>query len=183
MSMLGMPITVLLGFYFRRRRSLAMSVMKCGVGAGAVAFPPIVTFLLNQYGLRGALLIMGGVCLNTLVGGSLLRPTSFYKKLKLRRNEEVSVIEDAAVRENGCQNGSSVIVIEEDVLPVSVHGPGGEKRTLLVHHTDGVTMLSRSTPELHLERMFRPRTFSVNDKYYSSTPQRHGRPFSPSKRF
>ena len=77
MSMLGMPTTVLLGFYFRRRRSLANSLVKCGVGVGAVAFPPIVTYLLERYGLRGSLLLMGGVCLNIIAAASLLRPVSF----------------------------------------------------------------------------------------------------------
>ena len=85
MSMLGMPITVLLGFYFRRRRSLANSISKCGVGVGAVAFPPIVTYFLDQYGLRGSLLLMGGVCLNSIAAAFLLRPTSFYKKRRLAR--------------------------------------------------------------------------------------------------
>ena len=80
--MLCMPTTVLLGFYFRRRRSLANSLTKCGVGVGAVAFPPIVTYLLDQYGLRGSLLLMGGVCLNSLAAASLLRPVSFYKNRK-----------------------------------------------------------------------------------------------------
>ena len=82
MAMLCMPTTVLLGFYFRRRRSLANSLTKCGVGVGAVAFPPIVTYLLDQYGLRGSLLLMGGVCLNSLAAASLLRPVSFYKNRK-----------------------------------------------------------------------------------------------------
>ena len=113
MSMLNMPATVLLGFYFRRRRSLANSITKCGVGVGAVAFPPIVTYLLNQYGLRGALLLMGGVCLNTLVAAMLFRPTSFYKKRKRLRSEaaEQANSQIVEVKRSDC----NVVVTETDM--------------------------------------------------------------------
>ncbi|XP_076453708.1 monocarboxylate transporter 5-like isoform X2 [Babylonia areolata] len=90
MSMLNQPCTVLLGFYFKRRRSLANSVAKCGVGIGAVAFPPVVTYLLKHYGLRGALLLMGAICLHSVMAAMLLRPVSFYKKRKRLSDEEES---------------------------------------------------------------------------------------------
>jgi hypothetical protein len=80
MSMLNMPTTVLIGFYFRRRRSLATSITKCGVGVGAVIYPPLVTHFLAQYGLRGSLLLCGGISLNTLAAALLLRPIAMYKR-------------------------------------------------------------------------------------------------------
>ncbi|KAL8595888.1 hypothetical protein ACOMHN_018200 [Nucella lapillus] len=88
MSMLNMPSTVLLGYYFRRRRSLANSITKCGVGVGAVAFPPFATFLLRHYGLRGAMLLMGAICLHALPAAMLLRPVSFYKKKKKHQQQK-----------------------------------------------------------------------------------------------
>lgn len=88
--MLNMPITVLIGYYFRRRRSLANAITKCGVGVGAVAFPPITTYFLEEYGLRGSLLLMGGICLNTLIATALLRPTSYYTKRRQKRTEQLT---------------------------------------------------------------------------------------------
>ena len=46
-------------------------------GWGAVAFPPIVTYFLDQYGLRGSLLLMGGVCLNS-IAASLPPPANVF---------------------------------------------------------------------------------------------------------
>lgn len=87
LSMTGMSPTLLIGYFFRRRRSLANSISKCGVGVGSMVFPPMTTYFLQEYGLRGSLLLMGGICLNNLTAAALMRPTSFYKKRKRLRSE------------------------------------------------------------------------------------------------
>ncbi|KAK7486456.1 hypothetical protein BaRGS_00022257, partial [Batillaria attramentaria] len=80
LALCGMTPTLLIGFYFRRRRSLANCISKCGVGAGAMIFPPMITYFIQEYGVRGALLLVGGICLNGLTAGALMRPLSFYTK-------------------------------------------------------------------------------------------------------
>ena len=65
--MLISPGEVLVGAYFKRHRSLALSLAKCGASIGNITVPPLVTFLLQEYGLAGTLLLYGGVCLNRSV--------------------------------------------------------------------------------------------------------------------
>ncbi|PVD34220.1 hypothetical protein C0Q70_05486 [Pomacea canaliculata] len=76
--------------YFQRRRSLALALAKCGASAGAVSMPPLFTFLTEQYGLRGALLLMGGICLHTIPATLLLRPTSSFSKMSGRPKQSSS---------------------------------------------------------------------------------------------
>ncbi|XP_060070635.1 monocarboxylate transporter 12-B-like [Ylistrum balloti] len=72
----------LVGLYFNRRRSLANAVVLAGAALGGLALPPLYRFLLDTYGLRGALLITGGFLLHTMVSAMLMRPTNFYTCIK-----------------------------------------------------------------------------------------------------
>ena len=52
------PIVVGINFYFVKRRSLANGIVKCGSGFGTFVFAPLVRLLLDNYGVRGALLVL-----------------------------------------------------------------------------------------------------------------------------
>ncbi|PVD18628.1 hypothetical protein C0Q70_21178 [Pomacea canaliculata] len=97
MAMLNMPTTVLIGFYFRNRRSLANSIAKCGVGVGSVVFPPLITYLLGEYGLRGSMLLSGGICLHAIACATLLRPTSFYTRRHRRQKPRNEANDDTTI--------------------------------------------------------------------------------------
>ena len=47
-------------------------------------WPPLTRYLIDTYSWRGASLIMGGICLNGLVAGSLLRPPPMKKVYKVK---------------------------------------------------------------------------------------------------
>ncbi|OWF49656.1 monocarboxylate transporter 12-B-like [Mizuhopecten yessoensis] len=68
----------LVGLYFNRRRSLANAIVLAGAALGGLGLPPLYRFLLDTYGLRGALLITGGLLFHTMVSAMLMRPTDFY---------------------------------------------------------------------------------------------------------
>ena len=53
---------------------IAMAMASSGVAIGTFVFPPIIRWLAVQYGWRGALLLMGGICLQIVVLSALLRP-------------------------------------------------------------------------------------------------------------
>ena len=63
-----------MGFYFEKHRSLAMGFAVSGVGIGTFIFPPIITHLIETYGIKGAMLIIGGIILNVVVIGALYLP-------------------------------------------------------------------------------------------------------------
>lgn len=60
--------------YFSTRRSLAMGLGFTGVGLSSFAFSPLFQYLVQLYGWRGALLILGGLSFNIMVSGALIRP-------------------------------------------------------------------------------------------------------------
>nr|XP_015196024.1 PREDICTED: monocarboxylate transporter 13 isoform X1 [Lepisosteus oculatus] len=60
--------------YFERRRSLAMALGFTGVGLSSFAFSPLFQLLVERYTWRGGLLILGGLCLNMVACGALIRP-------------------------------------------------------------------------------------------------------------
>ncbi|XP_066303129.1 monocarboxylate transporter 13-like [Branchiostoma lanceolatum] len=67
------PSVAMLGRYFDKRRALVNGIALSGSGA-TFALAPICQFLEQEYGWRGALLLLGGVTLNLCVSGALLRP-------------------------------------------------------------------------------------------------------------
>ncbi|XP_043932989.1 monocarboxylate transporter 13 isoform X2 [Protopterus annectens] len=60
--------------YFKKRRTLAVGLAFTGVGLSSFAFSPLFQYFVDEYGWRGALLILSGMTANLIVCGSLLRP-------------------------------------------------------------------------------------------------------------
>lgn len=63
-----------------RLRGLANGICISGSAFGSIILPPILRYLLNQYGYRGAILIMGGITLNTWVAGLFYEPVENHMK-------------------------------------------------------------------------------------------------------
>lgn len=60
--------------HFTRRRTLALGVALSSVGLSSFAFNPLFQLLVEKYTWRGALLILGGLSLNIVPCGALIRP-------------------------------------------------------------------------------------------------------------
>ncbi|KAI0229981.1 hypothetical protein LSAT2_019614 [Lamellibrachia satsuma] len=60
----------------RWRQALSLS----GLGIGTIIFPPLIEILVDEYGWRGAALIVAGLVLNGCVFGALLRPLELNKQ-------------------------------------------------------------------------------------------------------
>ena len=65
---------IALGRYFNKKRGLATGIAVCGCGVGSLIFPPVIQALENHYGWRGAMLILSGILLNSVVCGAIVRP-------------------------------------------------------------------------------------------------------------
>ncbi|XP_061171310.1 monocarboxylate transporter 12-like [Saccostrea echinata] len=74
------PALVVLGRYFNKKRGLAATLGNMGASFGSLIFPPVIRILLDNYGLKGALVVIGGLFLNLCVAGALMRPIAFYKE-------------------------------------------------------------------------------------------------------
>lgn len=78
-------------YYFENRRALATGLTVAGSGIGTFLFAPLIEYLLDEYGWRGALLILSGIMLNLVLCGALIRDLEWpedsyeYKKDKFLR--------------------------------------------------------------------------------------------------
>lgn len=59
---------------FTRWRSLALGLAFCSIGISSFAFNPLFQLLVEKYAWRGAILILGGLSLNIVPCGALIRP-------------------------------------------------------------------------------------------------------------
>uniref|UniRef100_A0A8D8TLC5 Monocarboxylate transporter 5 n=2 Tax=Cacopsylla melanoneura TaxID=428564 RepID=A0A8D8TLC5_9HEMI len=66
--------------YFLKYRGLANGIAISGSALGSIFLPPFLRYLLETYGYRGAVLIMGGITLNVWVGAMLYQPVSWHMK-------------------------------------------------------------------------------------------------------
>ena len=74
MGLQCLPSSVMVQMYFHRKRSLAAAIGLCGGSSGVFIYPPLCRLLMEAYGWRGMLLVMGGLLLNSVPLGLLLRP-------------------------------------------------------------------------------------------------------------
>ncbi|CAL4120615.1 unnamed protein product, partial [Meganyctiphanes norvegica] len=80
---------LIIPYYFDRRRGFANSFMMGGVCLGQIITPLFVQYLQDNYGFKGATMIVGAVLLNGLVGASLYQPVKWHlKPLKKKPTEE-----------------------------------------------------------------------------------------------
>lgn len=68
------PALGTLSRYFSRRRVLAVGLALTGNGASSLLLAPALQLLLDHFGWRGALLLLGAVTLHLTPCGALLRP-------------------------------------------------------------------------------------------------------------
>ncbi|CAM1292292.1 SLC16A12 (predicted) [Pycnogonum litorale] len=87
------PSIVVTCEYFRKRRGMASGVTLSGSSLGAFLLPPIMTYLIEEYSFRGAVLVLGGISLNMFVAGMLLQPVKYHMKRIV--NDEVGITKRA----------------------------------------------------------------------------------------
>ncbi|GAB1605706.1 monocarboxylate transporter 5-like [Argonauta hians] len=64
--------------YFSRYLGTANAISACGVSIGQFTLPYLLNYLIETFGVRGALLLNGGIYLQCFVFAALLRPMSYY---------------------------------------------------------------------------------------------------------
>lgn len=69
-----MPASVMVGYYFERRRGIAAGIATSGAGFGMLVLSPLAAFLVDEYSWKGTLIILAGVSLNCIACGALMRP-------------------------------------------------------------------------------------------------------------
>jgi len=73
-GLMYIPAVVAVAHYFTRRRALATSICVCGTGAGTFVMPPLVQFLLDNYGWRWTFGCLSCLCLACILCGAVMVP-------------------------------------------------------------------------------------------------------------
>jgi len=71
-----------------------------GTGLGMLAMPQAVQLLLEAYSFRGAILILGGASLHSIVGSMLLQPVKWHLKTEKHLNVEHNKEHENKVKKN-----------------------------------------------------------------------------------
>ena len=77
----SLPCVIAIGNHFNKYLNLAYGIYNSTIGLGCVFFPPMVSACIEYYGWRGAMLILGGCCLNFLLAAASLRPVDTARGL------------------------------------------------------------------------------------------------------
>ncbi|KAL5020977.1 hypothetical protein ScPMuIL_000132 [Solemya velum] len=67
------PCSTIVSFYFNKHRALANGITVSGSGVGAFLFPFLYRYLIDEYGLQGGMILIGGLMLNVCVAACLFR--------------------------------------------------------------------------------------------------------------
>ncbi|XP_005099864.1 monocarboxylate transporter 13 [Aplysia californica] len=68
------PSHTLSGLYYNKYRSLATGLATSGSGLGTAVFPPLISFLIEEYSWKGSLIFLAGLNLHIFIFAMLLRP-------------------------------------------------------------------------------------------------------------
>lgn len=125
-ALLYQATSVVIAMYFRKRLATAYSIGRSGMGL-TFALAPFTQLLLEQYAWQGALLILGGLMLNLVASGMLLRPIHIkapgppLSTPTAPKSQAVSPVTEHP--KNGCSNGVSAPLTngfaKSDVSPSS----------------------------------------------------------------
>lgn len=77
----------ILPHYFQRLRGLTNAFMMSGICLGQFLAPPVSRFLQDNFGFRGATLILGAIMLNASAGAALFQPYEWHQKMVIVEEE------------------------------------------------------------------------------------------------
>lgn len=80
---------VVVGFNFKKRRSVAIGFAVSGVGAGLFLLAPVMQFARDFYGDFGFFVFMSGMMFHIVVFGAMCFPSSLEKYTQIKRRIEV----------------------------------------------------------------------------------------------
>ncbi|CAK1547410.1 unnamed protein product [Leptosia nina] len=113
MGLLYVTAVVSIAYWFEKRRNLAVGLGSCGVGFGTFVYSPLTTYLLDEYGWRGTLLLLAGTVLNVCVCGAVMRDPEWLileqkKQRKLSKAKRASSSTSISARSARSGGGESI---------------------------------------------------------------------------
>ncbi|XP_012537816.1 monocarboxylate transporter 5 [Monomorium pharaonis] len=78
LGMCYVTAVVSIAFWFDKKRTLAVGLGACGTGIGTFVYAPMTTYFIEEYGWRGACLLLAGTFFNMIVAGTVMRDPEWW---------------------------------------------------------------------------------------------------------
>lgn len=121
------PPILVLNQYFDKRRAIATAIGVSGFALGGFVMPPLVEYLVHEFNLRSAFLIISAVHLNVVVFGMCLRPKSVHALIqeKDRRNRmEIEKLSPTVNKQSSNENDDFHVLNPESSDNISKENSG-----------------------------------------------------------
>ena len=99
MGLYWVPLMTVVLRWFDHGRALAIGIVGSGIGVGQLIFPPVATWLISVHGWRLSCLILGGLCM-----GSVILAAQFLRQ-NPKENGAVTHGEERAVKKKQTDTG------------------------------------------------------------------------------
>uniref|UniRef100_A0A8W8IP41 Monocarboxylate transporter 12 n=1 Tax=Magallana gigas TaxID=29159 RepID=A0A8W8IP41_MAGGI len=161
------PTLVILGRYFRKRRGLANGLSMASACLGSLAYPLFIRFCMDEYGVRGALLLISGIYMHIFIAVCLLTPPEQYRpktnrKLQEKENLLNPLVVDTSVNDSSLSSSlpnirvprepvrkRRTMTISEDINPSN----SNDRRTLnFSKYLSNISLMSISTVDISLQK-------------------------------
>lgn len=103
---------LLIGYHFRKYRGSANGIYFIGGTLAAFAYPMILLLLIQEYTLGGALLITGGLQLNSLAGSLFYRKPPWVQEQDLRKSTRDAAEPTLSGSVKVCQESGNTATVE-----------------------------------------------------------------------
>ncbi|XP_028307718.1 monocarboxylate transporter 5 [Gouania willdenowi] len=133
-ALLYQSFSVVTALYFRKRLATAYAIGRSGMGL-TFALAPFTQLLLDQFAWQGAMLILGGLMLNLVASGMLLRPLNVKPpgsnptSPAIQKSPAISLKCFVEKETKTCSNGSSLLSngVSHPSVPPPAHRDIDEK--------------------------------------------------------
>ncbi|XP_067933109.1 monocarboxylate transporter 12-like [Watersipora subatra] len=95
-GMMILPAVIELGYYFEKKRAIAMGIATAGAGVGMMVMAPIIEYIHKTMDWRGAHWIYAGLLIHGCALGALLKPLNTTRCSKAKENVEVTKLNEPA---------------------------------------------------------------------------------------
>jgi MFS family permease len=150
---------IILGRYFDKRRGFANGIAVAAGSLGGLVTPIVFTKLMEEYSVRGALLIQSALLFNILVAASFFRPTELtaklyqFEKQKHKGKESYEAVQTGDLDEK-VTNGSILLIKEiQNGIQHFHKEENGTCKPISIHSAEHISIREIPSPSLsHLRR-------------------------------
>ena len=73
-SFIFIPGFTMIGFYFDKYRNIAYGIASMGFGVGMFVLAPVLSYIIQEYGWKGSMVLTSGLVMHLYIVGAVLRP-------------------------------------------------------------------------------------------------------------